>query len=160
MELSWSRIPTRILNNLSAGCPRAGIPQSLQRMATGWTIGWPGFDSWRGLGISLFATASRPALGTTRALSNVYQALLTLGQSGRGVKLATHLHLVPSSKNAWCYTATPQYVFMALCLIKHRDNFTVTEAPQTYRPVLKPQAMTACRERAFATLLEEGFAPQ
>jgi hypothetical protein len=27
-------------------------------------------------------------------------------------------------KNAWNYTSTPQYIFMALCLVKHRDNFT------------------------------------
>jgi hypothetical protein len=41
------------------------------------------------------------------------------------VKLATGLHLVPRSKNAWIYTSTPQYVFMACCLVKHRDNFTL-----------------------------------
>jgi hypothetical protein len=29
-------------------------------------------------------------------------------------------------KNAWSYTTTPQYVFMACCLVKHRDNFTFT----------------------------------
>jgi hypothetical protein len=37
-------------------------------------------------------------------------------------------HLPPSSvevKNAWSYTSTPQYVFMAWCLVKHRDNFTL-----------------------------------
>jgi hypothetical protein len=36
-------------------------------------------------------------------------------------------HLPPSSaevKNAWSYASTPQYVFMAWCLVKHRDNFT------------------------------------
>jgi len=27
-------------------------------------------------------------------------------------------------KNAWSYTSTPQYVFIAWCLVKHRDNFT------------------------------------
>jgi hypothetical protein len=35
----------------------------------------------------------------------------------------------PSSvevKNAWSYTSTPQYVFMAWCLIKHRDKVTFT----------------------------------
>jgi hypothetical protein len=26
-------------------------------------------------------------------------------------------------KDAWSYTYTPQYAFMAWCLIKHRDNF-------------------------------------
>jgi hypothetical protein len=29
-------------------------------------------------------------------------------------------------KNAWSYTSTPQYVFMAWCLVRHRDNFTFT----------------------------------
>jgi hypothetical protein len=36
-------------------------------------------------------------------------------------------HSPPSSaevKNAWIYTSTPQYVFMAWCSVKHRDNFT------------------------------------
>jgi hypothetical protein len=41
------------------------------------------------------------------------------------VKLTTHLHLVPRSKNEWSYISTPQYAFMAWCLVKkHRDNFT------------------------------------
>jgi hypothetical protein len=40
--------------------------------------------------------------------------------------MTTHLHLVPRSKNAWSYTFTPQYVFMAWYLVKHRDNFTFT----------------------------------
>jgi hypothetical protein len=29
-------------------------------------------------------------------------------------------------KHAWSYTSTPQYAFMAWCLVKHRDNFTFT----------------------------------
>jgi hypothetical protein len=29
-------------------------------------------------------------------------------------------------KNAWSYTSTPQNVFMAWCLAKHRDNFTLS----------------------------------
>jgi hypothetical protein len=35
-------------------------------------------------------------------------------------------HSPPSSaevKNAWSYTSTPQYAFMAWCLVKHRDSF-------------------------------------
>jgi hypothetical protein len=27
--------------------------------------------------------------------------------------------------NAWSYTSIPQYVFMELCLVKQRDNFTL-----------------------------------
>jgi hypothetical protein len=42
------------------------------------------------------------------------------------MKATTHLHLQPRSRNAWSYTPLPQYVFMAWCLVKHRDNFTFT----------------------------------
>jgi hypothetical protein len=48
------------------------------------------------------------------------------GKSSRGVKMTTRLHLVTRSKNTWRYTYTPQYAFMAWCLVKHRDNFTFT----------------------------------
>jgi hypothetical protein len=47
-------------------------------------------------------------------------------------------HSPPSSakvKNTWSYTSTPQYVFMAWCLVKHRDNFTfnfVLVFPEVY----------------------------
>jgi hypothetical protein len=44
---------------------RAVIAQSVYRWVTGWTIGVLGFDSRRGLGIFLFTTASRMALGPT-----------------------------------------------------------------------------------------------
>jgi hypothetical protein len=36
-------------------------------------------------------------------------------------------------KNAWCYTSTPQYIFMAWCLVKHRNNFTFT-LQEKYNP--------------------------
>jgi hypothetical protein len=38
-------------------------------------------------------------------------------------------HSFPSRaevKNEWSYTSTPQYVFMAWCLVKHRDNLALT----------------------------------
>jgi hypothetical protein len=37
-------------------------------------------------------------------------------------------HSPPSNtevKNAWSYTSSPPYVFMAWCLVKHRDNFAL-----------------------------------
>jgi hypothetical protein len=34
------------------------------------------------------------------------------------VKLTTHLHLVPRSKNEWSYNSTPQYAFMVWCSVK------------------------------------------
>jgi hypothetical protein len=48
------------------------------------------------------------------------------GQSGRGVKLTTHLHLVLRSRMRGAIPPLPQYVSMAWCLVKHRDNFTFT----------------------------------
>jgi hypothetical protein len=37
-------------------------------------------------------------------------------------------HSPPSSAevNAWSYISIPQYVFMAWCLVKHRDSFAFT----------------------------------
>jgi hypothetical protein len=42
------------------------------------------------------------------------------------VKLTTHLHLMPTSRMSGTIPPLPQYVFMAWCLVKHRDNFTFT----------------------------------
>jgi hypothetical protein len=47
------------------------------------------------------------------------------GKSGGGVELTTHLHLVPASRMRGDISPLPQYVFMARCLVKHRDNFTL-----------------------------------
>jgi len=78
--------------------------------------GRSGFDSRRGLGMFLFDTVSRPALGPTQ---------LRIQLAPRALKLTTHLHLAPRSKNGeWSYTSTPHYVFMGWCLVKDRDNFT------------------------------------
>jgi hypothetical protein len=47
------------------------------------------------------------------------------------MKLTT---LPPSNteiKNAWRYTSTPQYVSMALCLVKHWESFTFYLLPVT-----------------------------
>jgi hypothetical protein len=45
--------------------------------------------------------------------SGAHPASYLMGTRGyfpvRGMKLTTHLHLVPKSKNAWSYTSTPQY---------------------------------------------------
>jgi hypothetical protein len=53
-------------------------------------------------------------------------------------------HSPPSSaevKYAWSYTSTPQYVFMAWCLVKQRDNFTFYLLLDTFREfVLLPSS--------------------
>jgi hypothetical protein len=61
-----------------------------------------------------FSSPPRPERlwGPSSLLSNGYQGLF-LGEKRPGVKLTTHLHLVPRTKNVWSYTSTPQYTFMA-----------------------------------------------
>jgi hypothetical protein len=69
---------------------------------------------------------SRPALGLTQPPIQWIPGALSLGLKRPGREAD---HSPPSSaevKNAWSYTSTPQYVFVAWCLVKHRDNFTFT----------------------------------
>jgi hypothetical protein len=69
---------------------------------------------WNGPGVH---PASYP-MGTRVALS------LGVKRPGRE---ADHSHSSSAEvKNAWSYTSTPQYAFMAQCLVKHRDNFYFT----------------------------------
>jgi hypothetical protein len=46
------------------------------------------------------------------------------GVKRRGVKLTTHLHLVPRLRMRGDIYPLPLYIFMESCLVKHRDNFT------------------------------------
>jgi hypothetical protein len=89
-------------------------------------IGVIGFDSRRGLRIFLFTTASRTALEPTQPPIQWVPGTLSLGIKRPGREAD---HSPPSSaevKNAWSYTSTLQYVFIAWCLVKYRDNFTFT----------------------------------
>jgi hypothetical protein len=54
-------------------------------------------------------------------LSNVNWRHFSLGKGGRGVKLTTHLHLVPE-----LYLYLYISAWQGAWLIKHRENFTFT----------------------------------
>jgi hypothetical protein len=94
-------------------------------------IGVLGFDSQQGLGIFLFTTMSRMALEPIQPPIEWVPGALSLGVKWLGHEAD---HSPPSrAKNAWSYTSTPQYAFMAWCLLKHRDNFTfLTKMPSFY----------------------------
>jgi hypothetical protein len=63
--------------------------------------------------------------------------VLILGVKQQGVKLTSHLRLVLTlgicgatpplpNKTSWsCASSSKRYVFMAWCLVKHKDNFTL-----------------------------------
>jgi hypothetical protein len=81
-------------------------------------------------------------------LPSRYRGLLLLGvkRSGREAD-----HLSPSSaevKDVWSYTSTPQYVFMAWCLVNHRDNFAFTLGSR-----LEDQVCWRCRLIVLRNLL-------
>jgi hypothetical protein len=76
-----------------------------------------GLESRQGLGIFLFTTAFRPALGPTQPPIQCVPGVLFLGIKHLGREAD---HSTPSSaevKNAWIYTSTPQYAFMAWCSV-------------------------------------------
>jgi hypothetical protein len=115
-----------ILRQVKNICLTAVVAQSVQRWATGWTIGVLGFDSRRWLGIFLFTTASRTALVPTQPpiqwvlvdvslrVKRPWREADHSPPSGAEVKECVELYL------------HSQYAFMVWCLVKHRDNFTFT----------------------------------
>jgi hypothetical protein len=100
-------------------------PWYLSRIALGYGLDDRGsrFRFPAGLGI-FFTTASRTPLESTQSPVKWIPGTLSLWvkQPMRAADQSP-----PSSakvRNAWSYTPTPQYVFVAWCLVKHRDNFT------------------------------------
>jgi hypothetical protein len=99
----------------------------LSRYSTGLQTGRLRFScSIPGRGWEFFSSPPCPEQlwGPPSLLSNGYQGFFPLGQSSQGVKLTTHLHLVPRSQMSGAIPLLPQYIFMAWCLVKHRENFT------------------------------------
>jgi hypothetical protein len=107
---------------------RAVIAQSVQRWATGWTIGVLGFDArWR-LEIFLFTTASRTALEPTEPPIQWVPWALSLGVKRPGRETN---HSPPSSAEVKeCVELYLHYPIrlhgVVLSQQKHRDNFTFT----------------------------------
>jgi hypothetical protein len=82
------------------------------------------FLAWAGN--SLFDTVSRPALGSTQPPAQWVPGVLSLGVKLPGREADYSPPFSAEIKNAWSCTSIPQYVFMAWCLVKHRDNFAFT----------------------------------
>jgi hypothetical protein len=78
-----------------------------------------------GAGTFLFITASRTPLRPTQPPIQWEPGVLSLGVKRPGRKADHSLPSTAEVKNAWSYTSIPQYTFMAWCLVKHRDNFTL-----------------------------------
>jgi hypothetical protein len=79
-----------------------------------------------GLGIFLFDTMSRPVLGPIQPPMQRVSGTLFLGVKRSGREADHSSPPIAEVKNAWSYASTPPYIFMAWCLVKHRDNFTLT----------------------------------
>jgi hypothetical protein len=96
----------------------------------GWMISVLGFNSWWGLGIFLFTTMSRTALGPTQPPIQSVSGALSLEVSGWGMKLTTHLHPVLRSNNEWSYTSTPTICLHGMVLRqKKKKKSTGTTLP-------------------------------
>jgi hypothetical protein len=81
----------------------------------------------QGLGIFLFTTVSRTALEPIQTPIQWVPVTLSL-EVKQPVREADHSP--PSStedKNAWSYTSTPQYAFMAWCSVKAQGQLYLYE---------------------------------
>jgi hypothetical protein len=91
---------------------------SLLCLRTSYGLDDQGFESSQGLGIFLFTTVSTPALGPIQPPIRWVSGTLSLGIKRPG-READHSPLSSAEvKNAWSYTSTPQYAFMAWCSVK------------------------------------------
>jgi hypothetical protein len=80
-----------------------------------------------------FAIASRLSPGSTDPHVLWVWGSYFFGVNICGMKLTTRLHLMTGLRMRGAIPLLPQYVFMALCLVKHRDNFTFTFYTKIYR---------------------------
>jgi hypothetical protein len=92
-------------------------PGYLSGIAQGYGLYVRVFESQQGLGIFLFTTASRPALGPIQPPIQWIQESLSLGVKLPGREAD---HSLPSSaelNNAWSYTSITPHAFEVLCSV-------------------------------------------
>jgi hypothetical protein len=101
---------------------------SISDTALGYGLDDREFEYRQELGIFLI-TASKPALGPTQTPIQGVAGALSLGVKWPGRKAD---HSPPSSaevNNAWSYTSTPQYIFMAWCSLKAQGQIYILTLP-------------------------------
>jgi hypothetical protein len=72
-----------------------------------------------------FTNASRSALGPTQPRIQWVTGALYAEIKRPSRESDNEPSSSPQAKNTWNYNSTPQCVFVASCLVKHRDNITL-----------------------------------
>jgi hypothetical protein len=96
-----------------------------QLYSAGLWAGCRGFESRQGLGIFLFTTASRPALGPTQPPIQWVPGALSLGVKRPGREADDSTLSSTEVKNAWSIPPFLQYAFTAWCSVKKSTGTTL-----------------------------------
>jgi hypothetical protein len=79
---------------------------------------------------------SGPALGHTQPLIHWVPGALSLGVKRPGREVGYSPLSSAEVKNTWSYTSTPQYVFMAWCLVKEQGQLLGAGATLTMKRLI------------------------
>jgi hypothetical protein len=115
--LAWARCMQSTISHPISLNPALILSSHIRLSGTelGYGLDDQRFQTWQGLGIFPFITASRSALGTSQPPIQWVPRDLSLGVKRQGREAD---HSPPSRaevKNAWSYISTPQYAFIACC---------------------------------------------